>query len=230
MSDPVTLPRATAKGREEEHRHNIGVYGESGSGKTAWTEEILLGNKRRLIIFDSLCKDYGNQKFCEATGIKYDAVLNNGADVLKALAKKAETGDFRIVARCPKDFAMIWRAFMFDEARQRSLVTNTTLAVEEISLFMDSTAIPDELADIVTRGRHSGLNLVGVAQVPQTQTNSLYRSQLNTIVSFRQTGANAIKFFSDYSDKANELRGLELGHYRVLFGKEESLVEFIGQA
>lgn len=226
MSEALTLPVATAKGREEMHSFRVGVYGESGSGKTAWTEEVLVGKKQRLIVFDSLCKDYGNPKFCQATGIRYDGIYTNHREILQALAKKADTGSFRIVARCPEHFSTIWKAFAFSEDRQRSLVTNATLLIEEISLFMDSSGIPPELADIIVRGRHSGLNWIGVAQVPQTQTNPLYRSQLNTIISFRQTGANSIRFFSDYSEQANELRSLKLGEFRVLSGDEAALAEF----
>lgn len=220
------LPMATANGRAEENRHNVGIYGESGSGKTAWTEEVLLANKKRLLILDTLCKDYGNPEFCQANKIAYDLVTYDVREALDFLASHEE-GDFRIVARCPSDALQLLKVFVYNDADKRALLTDCTLAIEEISLLMDSTKIPDELADIIVRGRHSRINLVGIAQVPTAQTHPLYRSQLNYLVSFRQTGKNAIQFFQDYDEEAEKLRDLEKGHGVLLKGDPAAFQKWI---
>lgn len=228
----TTLPRATGVGREDDQRFAIGVYGASGSGKTTWVEEILLAQKKRLLIIDTLCKDYGNPEFCAATGITYDAVVKTVPELYTLLSQKIGKdgkGNFRIVARCPgQEMKILGDLYGFDEARQSSRVTDSTLAIEEIATFMSSQKMPDELHDVIVRSRHSRNNIVGIAQVPTGQTNPVYRSQMSVFVSFRQDEDNAFKFFSDFSEeKAEQLRGLKRGDFFLFKGTPEQLMEFI---
>lgn len=232
-SKEVTLPRATGIGRPEETRFNIAIYGESGGGKTTWVEEILLAKKKRLIIFDSLCKDYGNPEFCRATNTHYDAVITDWSQFHPLLAKlngKDNKGSFRIVIRCPKRLPDLLLLFKYDEGKGRSVLTNTTLLIEEISMFMSGNSMPEELEDVIARGRHSQNNLIGVAQVPTKQTHPLYRSQMQLLLSFKQTERNAKDFFAESdADKAEELKGLMQGDYRIFKGAPQQLLDFIEQ-
>jgi hypothetical protein len=227
----VTLPRATGKGRPEETNCNIAVYGDHGGGKTTWVEEVLLKNKKRLIIIDTLGKDYGSPEVCKATGVRYDGVVTDLREFFTAvahLAGKDGKGNYRIVARCQGHEMEIMKLFVFDQGKKRATLTDTTIVIEEISRFMDQNGIDPAIEDHLTLGRHSRNNLVGVAQIPVKQTNTLYRAAMDMFISFRQTEDVALSFFNDFSrEKAEELRHLETGDYRLFRGSPEKLMEFI---
>lgn len=228
----MNLPRATGVGREDDQRFAIGVYGASGGGKTTWVEEVLLAKKKRLLIIDTLCKDYGNPEFCKATGISYDAVVHSIPELYTTLSQKLGKdgkGSFRIVARCPgQEMKILGDLYSFDESRKSSRITDSTLAIEEVSMFMSGQKMPAELENVIVRSRHSRNNLVGISQVPTGQTHPLYRSQMNVFVSFRQDEDNAVKFFSSFSEeKAEQLRGLKRGDFFLFKGTPEQLMAFI---
>ena len=226
MDKEVKLPKASALGREQNDNLIVAVYGDHGSGKTAWTEEILCKNKQRLLIVDTTGHDYGNEDFCKACHIEYDAVIEN----LKDIAEYVSRDKFRIVVRCPGSEMSVLNVFQHDAEKKSSLVTDCTIVLEEIHRFMDAQNIEPEIANIVTLGRHSRLNLVGVSQIPRGQTNLLFRSQVDIFISFRQTEQSAIKFFSDFDyEKAEKLRNLERGEYELLRGTPEKIMEFINK-
>lgn len=220
----INLPIATALGREEQHNFNIAVYGDHGSGKTSWVEEILLANQKRLFIVDTTGHDYGQEAFCKASHISYDAIITDIREAGKYVVKP----EFRIVVRAHEQEMEALSIFQWDEQKKSCLVPNCTVVVEEIHRFMDSQNIEPELEDIITLGRHSGLNFVGVAQIPRGQTNPLYRSQMDMFISFRQTEESAVRFFNDFDpEKAARLRELELGRYDLFRGNQKVLLEFI---
>lgn len=233
MPKEITLPRATGAGRPEEHNCNIAIYGDHGGGKTTWVEEVLLRNKERLIIIDTLCKDYGKPEVCKALNLHYDKIVTDVNEGLQFIAQKVGKdgkGKFRVIFRCPGKEMQVMKLFEFDQAKQRSILTDTTVLVEEITFFMDSNNIEPELKSHLQYGRHNRNNLIGVAQVPRGQTHPLYRSQMDMFISFRQTADSAIRFFADFStEKAERLRTLERGEYELFSGTPQELLEFIEQ-
>ena len=223
----IVLPVATALGREEQHNFNLAVYGDHGSGKTAWVEEILVAKKERLVIVDTTGHDYGEKKFCDATNVSYDAVITDKHEIAKYVNREK----FRIVVRCHGWEMESLKIFLWSEKEKSCIVPNCTVVVEEIHRFMDSKNIEPEIEDIVMLGRHSGLNFVGVSQIPRGQTNPKYRSQMDVFISFRQTEKSAIDFFCDFDPvKAEELRGLPLGHYELFRGSPKLLMDFINES
>jgi hypothetical protein len=220
----IALPLATAFGRAENHNHNIAVYGDHGSGKTSWVEEILVSKKKRLFIVDTTGHDYGEEKFCAACHIDYDAVITD----IRQIKNFVSRDSFRVVIRCHGNEMQVLNIFKWDVEKKSALVTDCTIVVEEIHRFMDSKNIEPELEDIVVLGRHSRNNFIGVSQIPRGQTNPLYRSQMDMFVSFRQTEESAIKFFNDFdSVKAEKLRGFGRGEYDLFRGTNSELVNFI---
>lgn len=218
------LPAASALGREARHNYNVAVYGDHGSGKTAWTEEILLANKKRLFIIDTNCDDYGEPDFCEACHIHYDAIITD----IKKISQHVTKENFRIVVRCPGQEMEALKIFKYRQQERSAMITDCTICVEEIQNFMDGATIEPIIKDIVTLGRHSRNNFVGVSQIPRGQTNLLYRSQMEIFVSFRQTEEAARKFFADFDkEKADRLREFECGEYDLFRGSKEKLLEFI---
>lgn len=231
-SKTITLPVASGVGRPEELNCNLAIYGDHGGGKTTFVEEILLAKKKRLIIVDTLCKDYGNPAFVKATGIKYHGIYTDWMEFVQALsfhAGKSGLGGFRLILRCPgREMDVIEHFFKYSHDKKRSIITDTTLLVEEISSFMDSKNIPPALEDMLVYGRHSRNNLIGVARVPRSETHPLYRSQMEMFLSFRQTEETAIRFFSDFNaEKAQKLRTLERGRYELFRGDPQELLDFI---
>lgn len=221
----VTLPRATAQGRELIENTNVVVSGKKGFGKTAFVEEVLVKNKKRLLVLDTLCKDYGNGKFAAL----YDAPpFTDFTAFKKALVEKLQ-GPFRFVLRCPGKEEAFLSLFRVDPETQRSLLTDTTFAVEEITQFMDSNSIHPALMSHLQYGRHSKNNLVGVTRSP-FEISTHMRRQSDLFVSFRQDEENDLKYYRAFNaEKADQLRDLKVGEYLVMRGTDKELVDFIGQ-
>ncbi|MGD1045995.1 MAG: hypothetical protein ABR936_11845 [Bacteroidota bacterium] len=232
MNNEILIPRATAKGRQQDTNCNIGIYGDHGGGKTAWVEEILLAQKKRLIIFDTLCKDYGNAEFCKATDVQYDAVVSDAMEFKTKLIKLLGAdgkGGFRLVCRCSQDeqLDIMNTLFRYNNVKKRSTLTDTTFAVEEVTFYQSSNYLEPILRDHCQYGRHNRNNMIGIARIPK-ETNPLFRSQLDYVISFVQTEKRAIDFFAEYNPEiAERLKTLERGEFEIIKGKEEELARFI---
>ena len=150
----IELPIATALGREEQHNFNIAAYGDHGSGKSSYVEEILVSKKERWYVVDTTGHDYAQENFCKACGIEYDAIVTD----LKEIPQFVTRPKFRIIVRAHDQEMRALEIFKYNSMRKSSLVTNCTIVVEEIHRFMDAHNIEPELEDIVVLGRHSGLS------------------------------------------------------------------------
>lgn len=232
----IELPKAGGKGRALNTNCNIGIYGQKGSRKTSTTEECFVKNKKRLIVFDTLLTDYGNPQFCQANGIRYDAVIYDDREFKETLARcvgKSGSGPFRIVDRCTKDLQLEHMKMCMEYRPQmrQALLTDTTFVIEEITFYMSGSYIEPVIANHMQYGRHSRNNLLGIARVPTKETNSLYRSQLDMIISFLQSEQSAIDWFSEFnSEMAENLRKLQPGEYELIKGDPVELLSFIETA
>jgi hypothetical protein len=132
----------------------------------------------------------------------------------------------------PNAELQVFSLFSYDEKAKRALITDTTIVFEEISRpqFMDRDTIAPEIENHLNLGRHSRNNLIGIAQTPKKQTNTVYRAQMDMFISFRQTEDSAISFFSDFNkEKADLLPHLHCGYYELFRGTPEKLIEFINK-
>lgn len=231
MSSDLMIPRATGKGRTIQENYNCAIFGMKGSRKTTFVEEILIAKKQRLIVIDTLCKDYGNAEFCKATGIRYDGIFTDYNEFIRKLSELEHVKKkFRLIVRLPREkIPDVLKLFIFDEQKQRSILTNTTLLIEEIPFFMTSNYIEPAILDHLQYGRHNQNNLIGVARIP-TEVNPKFRSELDFVVSMQQQEDRAIKFFAEYSaEKAESLRTIEKGVPVLICGTEEDFINFINQ-
>ena len=231
MSKEIKIPRATGAGRESLENYNCAIFGMKGSRKTTFVEEILIAKKKRLIVIDTLCKDYGNDNFCKATGTYYDGTyVDYNAFIRKLNDLEQSKKQFRLIVRLPRaKIPDVLRLFVFNEEKQRSILTNTTLLIEEIAFFMSSNYIEPAILDHLQYGRHNQNNLIGVARVP-TEVNPKFRSELDFVVSMSQQEDRAIKFFAEYdAGKAESLRTIEKGEPVLICGTEEDFLNFINQ-
>lgn len=120
--------------------------------------------------------------------------------------------------------------FEYDGSKRRAILTDTTFVIEEITFYMNGSYIEPVIANHMQYGRHSRNNLIGIARVPTKETNSLYRSQLDMIISFAQTEQSAIDWFSAFNpEMAESLRKLNPGEYELLKGDPLELLSFIEQ-
>jgi hypothetical protein len=231
MSEETKIPRATGKGRESLENYNCAIFGMKGSRKTTFVEEILIAQKKRLIVIDTLCKDYGNDNFCKATGIRYDGTyVDYNAFIRKLNDLEHLKKQFRLIVRLPRaKIPDVLKLFVFNEEKQRSILTDTTLLIEEIAFFMTSNYIEPAILDHLQYGRHNQNNLIGVARVP-TEVNPKFRSELDFVVSMSQQEDRAIRFFAEYdAGKAESLRTIEKGEPVLICGTEEDFLNFINQ-
>jgi hypothetical protein len=219
------LPIASAIGRPELHNYVTGIYGMSGSGKTAWVEEKLISKKKRLVVIDTNGHDYGNEDFCKATGITYDAILYDRTEMVEYLKRDS----FRLIVRDHGHEMDALNVFTSrNNRRDPSLITNVVIAVDEAHRYMDAYSIAPQLEDIVTVGRHSGIDFVGIAQIPKGQTNPLFRSMLSFIVSFRQMEKETLDFFRSFDDHAaSELRDMKRGECNLFFGDRQEFLAYM---
>jgi len=231
MENKIEIPRATGRGRTIQENYNCAIFGMKGSRKTTFVEEILIAKKKRLIVIDTLCKDYGNDEFCKATGIRYDGTfIDYNAFIHKLNDLEKTKKQFRLIVRLPSaKIPDVLKLFIYDEGKQRSILTNTTLLIEEIPFFMTSNYIEPAILNHLQYGRHNQNNLIGVARIP-TEVNPKFRSELDFVLSMQQQEDRAVKFFSEYSaEKAESLRTIDKGEPVLICGTDEDFINFINQ-
>lgn len=167
----------------------IGVYGASGSGKSTLVKTMLKSDHRQ-IVFDPMDEytAYGYRRFEKLP------VMG------KALAKAWGKG-FRFCYVPPANrepvalhqLARMLKAMQSDYKANRDK-RKITLIVEELNLSFPVTSLPQELAgfsDICSRGRHYGINIIGITQRP-AEVNTRFRGNLEGQYIFRLAEHNDI--------------------------------------
>jgi hypothetical protein len=167
--------------------------------------------------------------------VNYDGVIADSMEFKTKLVKLLGAegkGPFRLVCRCSQEeqLEIMNTLFRYNNVKKRSTLTDTTFAVEEVTFYQSSAYIEPILRDHCQYGRHNRNNIIGIARIPK-ETNPLFRSQLDFVVSFVQTEKRAIDFFAEYDPTiAERLRTLERGEFEIIKGKEEDLARFIEAA
>lgn len=164
----------------------LGVFGRSGCGKTTWVKQYI-ADKRRLVVFDPVGE--------------YDQLKRiDNPDQLIEIAK-ASYSDFRV--RLVPDYkpgrasatnpellsALCDRLLWIQEPYKRDLpgAPELTLVVDELN-----TAFPVHggaqrcvgFSEVCSRGRHSGIEAVGVSQrIAEVSTN--FRGNLSRSILFK---------------------------------------------
>jgi hypothetical protein len=93
--------------------------------------------------------------------------------------------------------------------------------VREISLYMGSAFIDENLKSLILFGRHGRLNLVGVTQRLANCHNDLI-SNSETIITFAQDGHREMAILREYVSKEDLqiIKQLKRGEYLFVKGKE----------
>ena len=164
----------------------LGIFGASGSGKTTKARE-LTGKLGRIVYFDPL------QELARERGIKAFRDLES----LKSALRKEFARGFRF-AFCPgfgDEISQLNDLCYFLVALQNGYMTGQhtakmTLVVDELDLGFPSGMTQRDpkngFAYLCRRGRHYGINLVGISQRP-AQVDVCFRANCSGMYLFRHT-------------------------------------------
>lgn len=162
----------------------IGIYGRSGSGKTAFVKQHLRSD-RRALIFDPLAE------YPALCGIRAADTLRGVLDGVRAGWRRG----FKIAYMPPAGreaealhdlCKLILR--VQEPYREGVPIPKLTLVVEELNLSFPVAALPRDLtgfAELCSRGRHWGVNLIGVSQ-RVAEVNTRFRGNTDRALFFAQ--------------------------------------------
>ena len=167
----------------------IGVWGASGSGKSSYVKQRL-GRGGRVIVFDPL-DEYGAEGF-KAIRHNHRGALN---DVLAAM--KANWRGFRLAYVPPNGsealaLSALCRLLMAAQEPYRKTGKGAplTLVVEEMNLSFPvsgGAAKCPGFAEVCSRGRHYGIEVIGLSQ-RIAEVDTRFRGNCTETVVFRQKG------------------------------------------
>jgi hypothetical protein len=191
------------------------VCGKRGSGKT-----LLARNQtrridcRRILYYDSNGHDYK------------DGVICNGLDELKRYWRRVIDGDFRIVYRSTqprRDFPAVCRLVM--------AAGSMLFVVDEVDMYFTDADPGPEFGDIIRRGRHEDIELIGITQRPRAMGE--IRSQAHELYIFETHEPSDLAYFKQsFSDvlieKIKALREYE--YVKVILPYDESALEICREA
>jgi DNA helicase HerA-like ATPase len=159
----------------------VGIWGASGSGKSAYTKKRLKGRKR-VVVFDPL-EEYSGKKVSTIKGVERemvrrwaDFVISYSPQIGKEAANLNDLSRFLLAVQRP-----------FKEGKKGRPLT---LVVEEMnSSFPVSggAAKCPYFAEICSRGRHYGIEVFGVSQ-RLAEVDTRFRGNCTETVVFRQKG------------------------------------------
>lgn len=172
------------------------VIGKKGSGKSTLVSEIV-AEESRVQVIDSLAE----YEDCEiSVGLE---------DCLEALVKAEKRKQYRIALRC------LALEDNLDLLRTAYELRESTLVVEETSLYCSAHSLPDEMSALIRYGRHQELNLVFVARRPSELHRDL-TANADVLVTFRQQEPRDLAYLrSFYGDEALTLPTLPDYHIKV---------------
>jgi AAA+ ATPase superfamily predicted ATPase len=168
------------------------ITGQRGQGKTTYIKNQI-GIYSRVILFDLLGEftyydtAYQLREFFE----KLSDVKDENFFVLNYFNPKTSEEDFHVIC----------------EAINR--LNDIMFVVDEIDYFCSSRSIPKQFDEIVKRGRHQGLNLIVATRRPH-EIPIIIRSQMTSLITFRQIERNDLQYLKEIIDLPEEdISGLE---------------------
>ena len=175
-------------------REVILVLGKTGSGKTTWTRRFS-ETLTRVVVLDAGFQDYQGLAYGDLTS------LIDGAAKLDA----GGSGFFRVTYTPRSGEAPV----VMDLAR---VLGNCYLVIEEADRFDDPKVCP-EYDEIISRGRHYGVSILGVSLYPFKLPADL-RRQATRIICFRMHEPRDLDYLYDIiGEDISKLPNLEPFHY-----------------
>lgn len=198
----------------------IGIWGRSGSGKSSYAKQFLSGRKR-VIVFDPL-DEYSNEGFKRTPGHDLDAVRVSMRDAWAT---------FRLAYVPPsgaEDRALsgLCRLLMAAQEpyRKTGKGAHITLVVEEMNMAFPTAGGVQRcpgFAEICSRGRHYGIEVVGLSQ-RIAEVGTRFRGNCTETVIFAQKGPRDQKAARDELGAGVALPTSNLHFVREKGGKHET--------
>ncbi|MGD1880016.1 MAG: helicase HerA domain-containing protein [Kiloniellaceae bacterium] len=192
----------------ESNAGRVGVWGRSGSGKSTYVKGLIAA-RSRVVVFDPL-DEYGKLR---------GFVTLRSVEALRIEMAKRWRGGFKLAYVPPsmQEAAALDRLSLlclraqvpFRDGKDRRQLT---LVVEEMNLCFPVNGLPGELrgfGEICSRGRHYGIEVVGVSQrIAEVATR--FRGNCTATVVFAQQGPRDLRAAADALGFADpvEVRGL----------------------
>lgn len=183
------------------------ITGKSGSGKTTFCKKLIQQINRKFVI-DSLRREY-------------EGFPNNDyLTWLDTYQHQIDLKNFYITSKWSNPveiFGFFWKVI---DADARDFM-HAVLIIEEISLYMGSNFIDDNLKNLILLGRHGRLNLIGVTQRLANVHND-FISNAESIITFAQDGHREMAILREYVEKENlsTIKNLARGEYVFVKGRE----------
>lgn len=170
------------------------MLGKTGSGKTTWARNFIQA-QTRVLILDAGFGDYPARPSGTLEGLIDTAErLNSGGAGFFRLSYTPRFGEAPVV---------------MDLAR---IVRNCWLVLEEADRF-DEPRICPEYDEIISRGRHYGVNILGISLYPFKLPADL-RRQATRIICYRMHEPRDVDYLYDViGDDVQKLPGLEPFQY-----------------
>ena len=186
------------------------VIGKRGSGKSVLAQH-LIGDAERLVVFD-IMSEYGN-------GVTFDS---EDIPCLVAFWRQVYKGSFRIVYR-PIDpkVEIEWLA----EAVY--VLGDLTFVVEEIDSVCTPYDVPWAMRQVIQRGRHKNIQLIGVTPAPFGIHRDLTR-QAKDLFIFSTNEPRDIQYLRGLLGEKIEPALAGLGKYEFVHWTQESEILRIG--
>lgn len=182
------------------------VIGRKGSGKSTLLSEVI-AERPRVVVIDSMA-EYGEpDKPVPGLEICWDE------ECVERIAAASHRRAFRISARTlsvDEGLELIDLSYALAADVERLL-----LVIEETSLYVSTTRLPDEIAQLVRYGRHRELDLIFVARRPSELHRDL-TANADLLVTFQTQEPRDLDYLrSFYGDEALTLPALPPYQIRV---------------
>lgn len=192
----------------------IFIIGKRGSGKTNLGRQLIRRTgSRRILCYDSNGHDYQGGVICQ------------GIETLKNYWRQVNNGPFYIVFRSNQpraDFETVCKLVM--------AAGDMIFLVDEVDMYFNESEPPEPFADIIRRGRHHDIDLIGITQRPRRMGE--LRSMAEIIYIFDTHEPSDLQYFkTSFDDKLVEkikrlkqyeyvLVELPYDNEKILIGKE----------
>lgn len=190
------------------------IIGRKGSGKSTLAAEVM-AERDRVWVIDSLA-EYGAERGFE--------VVEGFEACCDAIERSTARDRFHLSLRCisvEDNLDLMHLCYIASNETERP-----TLAVEETSLYVSASQLPEQVAELVRYGRHRELDLIFIARRPAELHRDL-TANCDVLVTFQTQEPRDILYLrSFYGDEALQLPTLPPYHVRVFgeFDKAPSAV------
>lgn len=193
----------------------IGVWGASGSGKSTYVKRMI-ATRRRVIVLDPMA-EYSKGGLSQASSVEAvrKAMVKDWTGFRIALAPRAGREADYLNSLCHL-ILMAQKPYVDGKSK-----LGLSLVVEEMN-----TAFPVHggerkcpmFADMCSRGRHFGVEIIGVSQ-RMAEVSTRFRGNCTETVILRQQGKNDLNTSAETTGidvaKLRALKNLEFLHYKA---------------